>query len=121
MATMNKVIEYVDSVKPNVYSEEAKCKWMSTLDGMISTEVMEYDSPLAYEVPRDADRELLVPHPYDDIYALYVEAMIDFHNKEMDNYNNTVLMFSERLEKFKAWYIQRNPVCKARNFRNVMG
>lgn len=121
MATMNSVIEYVDNIKPNVYQDEDKYQWIARVDGQISIDVFQQEEPTTYELPRDADKELLVPAPYDDLYAYYVMAMIDFHNREYSNYNNTVLMFSERLEDYKAWYIRQNPAGRARNFRNVMG
>lgn len=121
MATMNSVIEYIDNIKPNVYSDDDKYRWMNSLDGMISIEVMEMDEAVEYKLPDDADMELLVKHPYDDIYALYVAAMIDFYNREYNNYNNSVLMFSERYEAFKKWYIRTWPHKAAQNFINVMG
>lgn len=120
MATMNSVIEYVDSVKPNAFSDEVKYKWINTLEGQIGREVMDEDAP-EYALPDDADTPLMVGHPYDDIYSLYVSAMIDFHNREYNNYNQNVLMFTERLEQYKTWYIRHNAHGKARNFRNVMG
>ena len=120
MATMNSVIEHVDSVKPNVYSEDDKYQWINTLEGMVSREVMQEEAP-ACELPGDADRELLVGYPYEEIYSLYVMAMIDFHNREYANYNNVMLMFQERLDQFKAWYIRHHAAGTARNFRNVMG
>lgn len=121
MATMNSVIEELDEVKPNVYSEEMKFKWISRLDGMISTEVHQEAEPIQYAIPADADKELLVGAPFDDLYVLYCASMVDFHNREFNDYNNSALMFSERLDAYKAYYIQRNAAGKARNFRNVMG
>ena len=58
--------------------------------------------------------------PYDDIYNLYVSAMIDFYNREYNDYNNTILMFQERLDQYKVWHI-RNSGYKPTNFRRVMG
>lgn len=121
MATMNEVIERVDAVKPNVYPEESKWQWMATLDGVVSLEVLEQEDPVVYDLPADGDKELLIPAPFDDVYDLYVASMIDFYNKEYNHYNNTVLMFKERLDQYKAWYIRNNNPSKARNFRNVMG
>ena len=118
--TMNEVIEYVDSVKPNAFDDDVKYKWINTLEGQISREIMDDEAP-EYDIPDDADMPLLVGHPYDDIYSLYVSAMIDFHNREYKNYNQNVLMFTERLEQYKAWYIRHNAPRTARNFRNVMG
>lgn len=120
MATMNKAIEYIDGVKPNVYTEEAKYQWIARLDGMIAAEVHREEAP-AYNLPEDADTPLLVPAPYDDVYGLYVAAMIDFFNKEYNNYNNSALMFSQRLDQYKEWYIRHHAAGKAHNFRNVMG
>ena len=121
MAKMNEVVERVDSVKPNVYSEEDKFRWIAALDGMVSTQVMGMPIPVTYVLPRDADNTLLVDAPFDDIYELYVAAMIDFHNREYSNYNNTVLLFTERMDAFKAWYIRNHNPSRAANFRNVMG
>lgn len=118
--TMNQVIEELDKLKPNVYDEDTKYKWMARLDGMISTQVHGEELP-EYTLPDDADMPLLVPAPFDDIYVLYCASMIDFHNREYSNYNNTALMFTERLDAYKAWYIQNHTQSKARYFRNIMG
>ena len=118
MATVNRVTAYIDRVKPNVYTDEDKFNWISTLEGLVAREVMGEEGP-EYEFPKDVDTELMVPSPFDDIYQLYVGAMIDFHNREYDQYNNTAAMFEERLEQFKAWYIRNNPSCNRVNFKNV--
>ena len=121
MPSMNEVIERVEAVKPSVFPEEERMRWIATLDGNISTTVMDMDVPVTYRLPEEADRPLLVEKPFDDIYELYVSAMIDFHNREYNAYNNAMLMFQERLEQYKAWYIRNHNPAKAGNFRNVMG
>lgn len=118
--TMNQVIEYVDGVKPNAYGEDDKYRWINTLEGLIAREVHGDNAP-SYNLPDDADVPLMVPSPYDELYSLYVMAMIDFHNREYNEYNNTILMFQERLEQYKVWYIRNGTASKRRNFRNVMG
>lgn len=119
MATMNTVIEYVDRVKPNAYSDDDKCRWMNTLEGLVSRDVLNDDAP-EYVLPDDANTPLLVASPYDDIYHLYVSAMIDFYNREYNDYNNTILLFEERLNQYKNWYI-RNSDYVPSNFKRVMG
>lgn len=121
MATMNEVIARVDDIKPNIYSEEQKYRWIAVVDGMVSEQVLGQKTPVTYRGAEDADKPLLVCAPHDDIYELYVAAMIDFHNREYNSYNNTVLLFRERLDAYKAWYIRNHNPAKARNFRNVMG
>lgn len=120
MATANRVTAYIDRVKPNVYTDEDKFNWISTLEGLVAREVMGEEGP-EYEFPKDVDTELMVPSPFDDIYQMYVGAMIDFHNREYDSYNNMTAMFQERYDQYKAWYIQQHGTCRAKNFRNVMG
>lgn len=118
---MGEVYDYVQNVKPNVYDDDTTYAWLNTVDGIIAREVMGEDKE-SYDISvNPEDIVLLVPHPYDDIYSLYVSAMIDFHNREYEEYNNTVLLFKERLEQYKAWYIRNHPCCNHTNFRNVMG
>ena len=106
--TPNKVIEYVDRVKHNAYGPEEKFAWLSGLDGMIRRVVMQEDGAVAYSYPDDADCDLLVPYPFDDIYSLYMQAKIDFYNKEYDDYNNATAVFQERFDEFKKAYIREN-------------
>lgn len=120
MATMNTVIERVDRLKPNAYTDEDKYKWISKVEGLVSVQVFGKDAP-EYSLSQGGDIPLLVGHPFDDIYELYVSAMIDYYNREINNYNNGALMFRERLDQFKEWYIRKNGHGNARNFRNVMG
>lgn len=119
--TMNGVIEYVDGVKPNVFTDDDKYRWINTLEGLISVEVLDMEEPMVYTIPDDADKELLVKAPFDDVYALYVMAQIDFFNREYNHYNNATDVFKTRLEELKAWYIRNHAHGKAENFRNVMG
>lgn len=121
MVSISKVIEQVDGMTPNTFDEEAKFQWLSNLDGMISRVVMEQEEPVSYEYPKDMDKPLLVDAPYDGIYAMYLKAMIEFHHLEYDDYNNSMLMFNDLLEKYKAWYIREHGCGTAKNFRNVMG
>ena len=102
MATMNRVIEYVDKVKPNTFVYEEKYRWMRTLEGRIAREIIGGNTVSVTDNP---DADLLAPAPYDEVYALYVMAQIDFLNREYDHYNNTVLAFKELMDAFKAWHI----------------
>lgn len=108
MATPNKVIEYVDKVKPNVYGQEEKFQWLCDLDGMIKRTVMQEEDDVRYSYPEDMDTQLLVPHSWESIYALYLEAQIDLHNKDYEDYNNTVLVYTERLKEFRRAYIREH-------------
>ena len=106
--TPNKVIEIVDGIKPNSYDAQMKLRWISELEGIVKSKVIQEDGfkPLGY--PEDMDRELIIPAPFDTCYQLYVEAMIDYYNKEYGNYNNSNAMFEARFTEYKKDYIRKH-------------
>ena len=107
--TPNKAIEIVDRLKPNSYGEEDKLRWINELDGMVQKSVIQSDDITQYEYPADMDKELLIPAPFDDVYTLYLEAKIDYHNREYGNYNNSAMMFESRYSDYKKDYIRKHP------------
>ena len=39
MATLQSVLEMIDSIKPNAFSDEAKTAWVNEVEGLVQTEV----------------------------------------------------------------------------------
>ena len=109
MMTPNKAIEIVDRLKPNAYSEEDKLRWLNELDGMVQSLVIQTDEVKQYSYPEDMDKELLIPEPYDNVYSLYLEAQIDYHNREYDYYNNSAMRFEALFSEYKKDYIRKHP------------
>lgn len=105
--TVNKIIERVDAERPNVFDEESKFQWITDFEGMVSRVVMQQE-PVMYEYPRDMDTELLIGEPWEGLYGLYLEAMIDYHNREYNSYNAVLTMFNSRFEEYKKWYIREH-------------
>ena len=116
MATPNKVIETVARLKPDVYGEEEKFRWLCDLDGKVKRIVMQDTDGVDYEYPRDMDKELLIPAPFDDAYVLYLQAMIDYYNKEYISYNNAMLMFNSKFDEYKKAYIREHRPASAGSF-----
>ena len=106
--TPNKAIEIVDRLKPNSYSDEDKLRWINELDGMVQRLVIQTDEIKQYSYPEDMNKELLIPAPFDNAYTLYLEAKIDYHNREYGNYNNSTMMFESQFTEYKKWYIREN-------------
>ena len=107
--TPNKAIEIVDRLKPNVYSEEDKLRWINELDGMVQRLVIQSDEVKQYAYPDDMDKELLIPAPFEDVYTLFLEAKIDYYNREYANYNNSAMMFETQFSEYKKAYIREHP------------
>ena len=105
MSTINTVIAKVNDIKLNDYNAEIKASWIIEIDGRIYREIhnMQGNQP-PLEYPRDGDKELLVKAPYDNIYELYLFAMIDFNNREIVNYNNSVELFNTAYAEYGRFY-----------------
>lgn len=101
---VGEAIAKIQKLKPDIYGDEILTSWLSELDGKYSVELMGQEEPVAYECPQDAETELLVPVPYTNVYDLYLVSMIDWHNREMQSYENDKIMFSQADGEFRAWY-----------------
>jgi len=107
--TINEAITRADRVKPNQYETAEKVRWLSTLDGKIRREMMAWhegaDGPFAaYDPDGDLDVPLLVPEPYDELYMHWLFAQVDYHNNEIDRFNNCMVMFNMAYATFADWY-----------------
>jgi hypothetical protein len=99
--TIIEAIRKIDTIKPNTYTQEEKVGWLSTVDGMIKRNVIDTHHSffpiifIGYNQETPVDTLLLVPPPYDDLYPLWLEAQIDYHNGEFTRYNNTIIKYND--------------------------
>lgn len=104
---LKEVIEQVDAIKPNSYSNDQKTSWISNLEGRVQTEVFLLDEVIRYSYTEDSEKTLLIDPPYDDIYGIYLQAMIDYAQGEYRAYHNTMAMFNSMWSEFAAWFFNR--------------
>ena len=108
--TIMEVLHRTDTLKPNGYSNPEKIKWLSILDGMIKTEIIDTHEGgnnvvfEGYAEDEDLTTELLVPAPYDEIYIHWLEARIDYTNGEYDKYENSNTMFNASYDAYAKYY-----------------
>ena len=117
--TIKEVMKHADEVKPNTFSEEDKFRWVCNLEGMVCRLVATELEGVDYAYPDDMDTELLVRAPFDDIYPLYLEAQIDFHNREYGDYNNTISVFNSLFDEYKKAYIREIMPASAGRIKNL--
>ena len=117
--TLGETIAKVDKNKLNAYGDDMKTEWISKVEGRIQTEVMELppERAVRYDWKRDKGRNLLVPHPYTDVYRYYLYAMVDFENREIASYNNNMVMFNSEFEAYQAYYRRSQP--QAAQIKNI--
>lgn len=117
------VITHVDSVKPNNYQLAEKIRWLSEIDGLIKSEIIDTHVGgekihfSGYTEETDVDTELLVPAPYDEIYIRYLEMQIDYANNEYGKYNNSMMMYNTAYNAYLLYYNRNHlPKSKGRGF-----
>lgn len=108
MATINQTIEKAMKIHPDAIDDCTKSRWISELDGKISRETMHKNNFEGYSFPEDGDRELLVKHPYDNIYELYLIAMSDFFSGELASYSASAILFEQAYSEFRKNYLRNN-------------
>lgn len=117
--TIMGAINHLDAVKPNGYSQVEKIKWLSMLDGVVKCEIIDTHEGgeavtfKGYDDTTALTQELLVPHPYDDVYIKWLEAQIDYANGEYGKYNNSITMYNTAFTAYEKYYNRMNkPVAK---------
>lgn len=121
--TIIEAINSVDLHNPNSYTQENKIEWLSMLDGIIKTEIIdthvgadkiEFDG---YNADTPMDTVLLVPNPYDEIYTFFLESKIHWENEEYGKYNNAVALYNNALTSFQAYYNKTHmPLSRGKRF-----
>lgn len=118
METIDTIIAKVDQLKPSTYSDEQKAAWLIELDGKIYLETMKGVSTTEppKEYPKDGAVPLLVGWPFDNIYVLYLIAMIDYSNQEIANYNVSAAMFDAAFSEFKKYWMRTHRAAPSKGF-----
>ena len=114
--TMSEVIGEVNTRNPNAFTEETKAKILCDLESRILAEFKKEDIEVKF--PEDFTKTLFLPNRYSEVYILYVSAMIYFWNKEYDEYNNHVSLFSDLLNQFREEHGSKTPT-ERRTFYNL--
>ena len=112
--TILEAINRVDSTKPNSYTQIEKVDWLSTLDGVVKTNIIDTHEGgenvvfNGYDVDTSLDTELLVPAPYDDVYIRWLEARIDYANGEINKYNNSLTAYNDAYDLYANYYNRKH-------------
>ena len=115
-------INRIDALKHNTYSQPDKVSWLSRVDSMVKRHIIDTHEGAeectftGYDGNTDLQTELLAPAPYDEMYLLWMEAMIDYYNGEYGKYNNAAERFNESYESYKSDY-NRTHMPKGKKFK----
>lgn len=120
--TIIEMITDVDALKPNGYEQIYKIQWLSQLDGRVKQDIIDTHEGgegvmfSGYDAETPLSTELLIPHPYDEVYRYWLEAQIDYANGEYPKYNNSMSMFNEAYSAYERYY-HRNHLPVGKQFK----
>lgn len=102
------LLEYVDELQENCFSDRVKLRWINQIEAEIQTEVLllAIDGIRQYQIS-DREAELLVPPPYDQVYQEYLFYQIFLAQGETERANNQSEVFNRVYTDFKR------DVCRA--------
>lgn len=98
----------VDQLQPNQVPQPVKNRWLGELEGRVQVE-LEGASPSNLMPPEllGEDITLSAPFPYDNIYWLYLLAMLDFASGDGARYENSAALFNAAYHNYAKW-VARN-------------
>jgi hypothetical protein len=104
--TIGDALRAADEARPNSIPPEKKMRWLSRLEGRIMLEVflLDYSEIREYKWPEDQTVELIVKPPYDGLYEQYLEAQIDYENKDSALYADSSQLYEETYGAFVRWF-----------------
>lgn len=119
--TIIEAINKLDDLKHNTYTQSNKVEWLSRLDAMVKKFILDTHEGEevtfnGYDDSTDTSTELLVPAPFDEVYLLWMEAQIDYHNGEYEKYNNSIDMFNTSYNSYQNYY-NRTHMPKGKKFK----
>lgn len=109
--TISEAISKLNYIKPNQYSQSQKVQWLSAIDGRIYRGILlHYENApeefTGYNDETPTDTQLLVTEPFEALYEYWLQAQVDYSNREFASYNNSMAMFNQALSDFRNDYNQ---------------
>lgn len=114
MASINKVLDRVNRARPNACDAAVKAEWLIELDNRLYAELQKHigvEPPKAF--PEDGDKLMTVPEGYDNLYDLYLYAMLDLLERDTTSYQNNMAVYNQALDEWRKQYNRTHmPVSK---------
>ena len=105
--TLKELIDGVDALIPNAYTEAQKTGWVNALAGRIQTEVWLRDAwdAVSYAWATDQNTALLpLPSAYTPLWESWLRAQIDLCNGEIDRYQNSITAYNDLAGAYIRWF-----------------
>ena len=104
--TAPEVVEPVDLLCPNQYSQEQKLQWLGELEGRICLDVHLMGEKQLEQVRQSWPGTLLVGWPHSDVYRHWLLAKLHQADGELELYQNRMESFNASYQNYVNWYIR---------------
>lgn len=107
--TVNHCIELVDTMMPNRMDASVKLRFLGEIEGKVRVELLGEDPGQvpALDDGTQGETELCAPAPFDQIYLLYVMAMMDYLNGDVSRFENGAALFNQVYQSYGKWLKRR--------------
>ena len=107
--TIETCMNLVDAMMPSGVEAAVKLRFLGEIEGKVRVELLgeEPDGACDFTVDTPVDRELCVPHPYDQLYPLYIMAMLDYVGGYMSRYETGAALFNAAYQSYGKWLKRR--------------
>lgn len=106
--TLNGILEWVDTVRPNPFTRGQKTAWINDLEASLWHEI--FLRPMGGWKPKNAEEDgampLLLPDGWRRLYEAYLAAMMEFALGEFFHYENSMARYNGALAELGAWYAE---------------
>ena len=103
--TISTCMDLVDSLMPNGLDRSVKLRLLGEIEGKVRVELLggypEETEVFGGDTPDTT--ELTVPHPYDQLYLLYIMTMLDYIAGDTARYENSAAMFNTAYLSYGKW------------------
>ncbi len=107
--TIEACLQYADAIAPNGIETAVKLRWLSEIEGRVRVELYGEKPETLTVIGTDTptDTELCAPHPYDQLYWMYVVAMIESVNGVAARYEWAAELFNTAYKALAKWLIRQ--------------
>ena len=98
-------MELVNRLAPGRADDALKLRLLGEIEGRVKVELLGYspEETDTFDSETPGDTELCAPHPYDQLYWLYVLTMMDYLSGDPGRYENGATMFNAAYQGYGKW------------------
>lgn len=107
--TIDACMKLVDAMCPNATEPALKLRFLGEVEGKVRVELLgeEPNGRTDFDERTPPSTELTAPHPFDQLYPLYVMAMIDYVGGYTSRYENGAALFNVAYQSYGKWLKRR--------------